>query len=107
VAPILSGQQATQKNQIPPFQAKQQAPEQSGGDLIDFGQNDTPPARIATAADVEQTLRSTSTLQPGDDPSPLIDFQDDLKSNLPKASQKLKRQDTETNSVDEFLDAHS
>jgi hypothetical protein len=105
VTPILRGQHGNEKNHIPPFTPKQQAPAESG-DLIDFGQSDAPPAQIATAADIEQTLRSTST-QPGDSEGPLIDFQDDLKSGLPTVDQKLKRQDTETNSVDEFLDARS
>lgn len=105
MTPILSGQHATEKNQIPAFQAKQNAPAESG-DLIDFGQSDTPPAQIATSADIEQTLRSTST-KPGDNQGSLIDFQEDLKSSLPSVNQKLKRQDTETNSLDEFLDAQS
>ncbi|KIN04166.1 hypothetical protein OIDMADRAFT_40239 [Oidiodendron maius Zn] len=97
VAPILSGQQSTERNPIPPFQARKNTPAESG-DLIDFGQNDT-------AADVEQTLRSTSTSQRGDNQGSLIDFQEDLRSSLPKPSQKLQRKDTETNSLDEFLDA--
>jgi hypothetical protein len=37
----------------------------------------------------------------------LIDFQEDLRSGLPKVSPGLRRQDTETKTIDEFLDAHS
>jgi hypothetical protein len=35
----------------------------------------------------------------------LIDFHDDIKKNLPDTGLGLKRQDTETQSVDEFVDA--
>ena len=95
MTPILSGQHSTEKNRIPPYQAKKEAPAESG-DLIDFGQNDT---------DVEQTLRSTSTSNREDNQGSLIDFQEDLRSSLPQPSQKLQRKDTGTNSLDEFLDA--
>jgi hypothetical protein len=53
--------------------------------------------------DLEQTLRSTSTSPPPNKGS-LIDFHDDLKKDLPEVN-KLKRQDTDTNSMDEFVDA--
>jgi hypothetical protein len=58
--------------------------------------------------DLEETLRSTSTkLQPGNHGS-LIDFHDDVKKNLPAVDGEhntLKRQDTDTQSLDEFVDA--
>lgn len=117
VAPILSGQHGNEKNPIPPFHpqsvagqpaavaaAPAQQPPVTTGDLIDFGQSSTP-ARTAAAIDIEQTLRSTSTSQPGSNQGPLLNFHEDLQSNIPAVDQKLKRQDTETQSVDEFLDA--
>ena len=58
--------------------------------------------------DLEETLRSTSTEpQPGNQGS-LIDFHDDVKKDLPVMDgehNKLKRQDTDTQSLDEFVDA--
>jgi hypothetical protein len=88
-------------------------------DLIDFGQHDAPevqqpliPADLHAAQtqnngqqqkDLEQMLRSTSTSPPPNKES-LIDFHDDLKRGLPDIH-TLKRQDTDTQSVDEFVDA--
>jgi hypothetical protein len=54
--------------------------------------------------ELEQTLRSTST-SPPPEKGVLIDFHEDLKSNLPGEQHKLKRQDTDTQSLDEFVDA--
>lgn len=108
MTPILSGQHTVEQNLIPPFHAPKQNTTAEPGDLIDFGQSDTPPAQVAAATDIEQTLRATSTSHAGDKQGgSLIDFQEDLRSNLPSVNQKLKRQDTETNSLDEFLDAQS
>jgi hypothetical protein len=93
-------------------------------DLIDFGQNDgdvAPPPNYAPAdlkaaqtknngqeqLDLERQLRSTSSHEATQ--GPLIDFQDDLKGALPSVIQNhtatLKRQDTDTKSLDEFVDA--
>ena len=81
--------------------------------------------------ELENTLRSTS--QPKEDAGQLIDFHDDLKRDLPSAVNTpqpsaqatdhsrhaaqdaesiehmatLKRMDTDTNSLDEFVDAES
>jgi hypothetical protein len=131
IIPILPGQKSGESNQIPP-QTKPAAPKTSApktqpsaeNDLIDFGQNDGPigqssppelPADLAAAQtanngqqqkDLENMLRSTSTSPPPDGQSPLIDFHDDLKKNLPSLNaQALKRQDTDTSSMDEFVDA--
>jgi hypothetical protein len=53
---------------------------------------------------MEQTLQSTSTSE-GNQES-LIDFHEDLKNDLPVMdSYALKRQDTDTQSLDEFVDA--
>ena len=127
VTPILRGQVHTEKNPIPPPHHRSSsyastkspttshAPPPSTGDndLIDFGQNDGTsdlPANLHPAQAVnpehqqlEQTLRETSTEQKPQG-SPLIDFHDDLKRDLP-AGGSLTRQDTETSDVDEFVDA--
>lgn len=90
-------------------------------DLIDFGQDDRstgiPPAPPSGPADLyaaqtqnggqrqkdlEEKLKSTSTTSVNNTDS-LIDFHQDLKKDLPNAA--LLRQDTDTNSVDEFVDA--
>lgn len=89
-------------------------------DLIDFGQNDgstIPPAPPSGPADLhaaqtqnggqrqkdlEGKLKSTSTSSVNNTDS-LIDFHQDLKKDLPTAA--LTRQDTDTNSLDEFVDA--
>ena len=61
--------------------------------------------------DLEHTLQSTSTVQ-GQHQNSLIDFHDDLKRDLPAATETpgaatstLYRQDTDTHSLDEFVDA--
>lgn len=61
--------------------------------------------------DLERTLQSTSTVQ-GQNQNSLIDFHEDLKRDLPAAAHTqatatstLYRQDTDTNSLDEFVDA--
>ena len=90
-------------------------PRTGDNDLIDFGQNDgTPnlPANLHPTEAVnenpehqklEQTLRETSTERKPQG-SPLIDFHDDLKRDLP-AGNILTRHDTETSDMDEFVDA--
>jgi hypothetical protein len=117
VAPILPGQKAGGKNPAPaqsPSAGAAAATQKN--DLIDFGQNEGSliPADLKAAQtendgqkqkDLENTLKSTST---SSKEGPLIDFQQDLKANLPEAEQhRLKRQDTDTNSLDEFVDAQS
>jgi hypothetical protein len=135
VTPILRGQSSTEKNPIPPPHTRsesstiipkaaashpppQQPPAAENG-LIDFGQNDGPaPSHIPVdlhasqtnngqqQRDLEQTLRATSRER--NQGGSLIDFHDDLKRDLPGADghvEALKRRDTETSDVDEFVDA--
>lgn len=90
-------------------------------DLIDFGQSDgnagIPPAPPSgpedlyaaqtqnggqRQKDLEGRLKSTSTSSVNNTDT-LIDFHQDLQKDLPNAS--LTRKDTDTNSVDEFVDA--
>jgi hypothetical protein len=133
VTPILPGQKSTEKNPIPkrnpsivsttspskaaPPAAAPAPPPAQENDLIDFGQNDTPtqpqvpiPADLKAAQtedggqkqkDLERTLRSTSNER---GQGGLIDFHGDMKAALPEAH-KLQRQDTDTQSLDEFHDA--
>jgi hypothetical protein len=104
----------------------QQQPEAEQGDLIDFGQNETrqpapmqvkqpnSPSDLKAAQtqnsgwqqkDLEKMLQSTSTTQGNH--GPLLDFQNDMKGSLPSGAshQVLERQDTGTQSLDEFVDA--
>lgn len=117
MTPILSGQQSSQKNVIPPphtstgnpTPASVPAPAPTkpvggGTDLIDFGDTLEPPPSSAGRLEIEQMLQATSTPTPG----PLADFQKDLRNDLPKdgsAPAALLRKDTDTRSVDEFVDA--
>jgi oxysterol-binding protein-related protein 8 len=94
------------------------------GDLIDFGQNDEPqtqkphytsvmPSDLLLAQtqnngqqqkDLEKTLRATSKSPP--QKGTLIDFHEDMNKDLPKLDgSTLKRQDTGSSSLDEFVDA--
>jgi hypothetical protein len=135
VTPILRGQSRTEKNPIPPPHTRSESsttipkttashpplqPPPAENDLIDFGQNDGPtsshlPADLQAAQtqngsqqqkDLEQTLRSTS--QERKKGGSLIDFHDDLKRDLPATDghrEALTRRDTDTSSLDEFVDA--
>lgn len=59
--------------------------------------------------DLEGMLSSTASATAGQSNGPLVDFHDDLRKDLPTADkyQVLHRQDTDTHSVDEFVDAQS
>jgi oxysterol-binding protein-related protein 8 len=135
VTPILRGQKHTEKNPIPPphhrsgsyvstksptISAHPDHPPALENDLIDFGQNDGAanthlPANLQPSQAVhsnpqqqhlEQKLRETSTERKAQDS--LIDFHGDLKQDLPTVdgqSTSLKRHDTDTSSLDEFVDA--
>jgi hypothetical protein len=129
VTPILRGQAHTEKNPIPPPQHRSSSyastkspitshapqPPTGDNDLIDFGQNDEAPDLPANLhptqavkenpkhQKLEQTLLETSTEQKPQG-SPLINFHDDLKRDLP-AGNSLTRHDTETSDMDEFVDA--
>jgi len=137
LTPILRGQKSTEKNAIPPHhrtasydgtaaaQSQTQPPEVhptgKENDLIDFGQDNSttaapqlnvPATTVQTVngtqqpVDIESALKSTGTTQQGS----LIDFHNDLKADLPtvqSASTTLKRHNTDTSSMDEFVDAES
>ena len=107
-----------QENHAPTPVATAQSQE---SDLIDFGQNDDSaiqqppvPADLHAAQTqnhgqqqkaLEQTLQATATqTYPDKNVGSLIDYHDDLKKELPVVN-KLKRQDTDTHSLDEFVDA--
>jgi len=133
VTPILRGQKSNERNIIPHRRAesytstksteatRQKHPE---ADLIDFGQNENSvplnpyaPKDLQVAQtqnngqqqkDLEEILRSTSTEPKDGNQGSLIDFHDDMKKNLPVLdgeNSKLKRHDTDTQSLDEFVDA--
>ncbi|KAN0122625.1 hypothetical protein V8E51_000951 [Hyaloscypha variabilis] len=133
VTPIVRGQKSTEKNPIPPphnrtgsyastkspTTATHPPPVGPESDLIDFGQSDGAagshvPANLHASQAVnnnpqqqhlEQTLRETSTERKAH--GSLIDFHEDLRQNLPATGQStsLKRHDTDTSSLDEFVDA--
>ncbi|KAI0102341.1 Oxysterol-binding protein [Hypoxylon sp. NC0597] len=109
IYPILPGQKPNEFNIPPPHThtAGNSAPENKGGDLIDFGQNDAPAQSSKKENDgneISAMLKSTSREPEG----PLIDFTGDMKKDLPAQSQNqapgLKKQDT-AESNDNFFDA--
>jgi oxysterol-binding protein-related protein 8 len=123
IPPQRQAQPAQANHTLPaPAAAPQPQAQAPQDDLIDFGQHDGAtatlqqpliPADLKAAQtqnngqqqkDLEDTLRSTST-SPPPEKGGLIDFHDDLKSNLPGEQHTLKRQDTDTQSLDEFVDA--
>jgi hypothetical protein len=111
----------TQENQFTPnlLTTSQPQPPTQDPDLIDFGENDRPASqqpllptdpRAAQTQnsgqqqrDLDNTLRSTST-PPHPNKGPLIDFHADLNKELPGVH-KITRQDTNTQEIDEFVDA--
>ncbi|KAF4637045.1 hypothetical protein G7Y89_g1046 [Cudoniella acicularis] len=99
-------------------QAPSHPPTVVENDLIDFSQNDGASAQPVIPADLhaaqtvnnsqqqkdmERTLQTTSIANEGS----LIDFHDDLKASLPQVNHTvpLKRLDTDTQTLDEFVDA--
>lgn len=115
IAPILKGQFSSQANQAaapshqapnppqqhpqslqqqyrPPLQAQQQPHQQS--DLIDFGQSDSTPATSIP-------IRNSSLQQTGQPP---MNAPSGLQEPM-QPDQPLKRVDTLTKDVDEFVDA--
>ncbi|KAF8866597.1 hypothetical protein BDZ45DRAFT_720145 [Acephala macrosclerotiorum] len=102
-------------------------PQSTQNDLIDFGQldnnNSIPPAPPSGPAnlhaahtqnegqqqkELEGRLKSTSTSSVNNQDSGLTDFHQDMHKNLPAVGaddHALKRQDTDTQSLDEFVDA--
>jgi hypothetical protein len=95
---------------------QQPHPLSNQNDLIDFGQNEGTTVPLQIPADLkatqtqnngqqqkelEQVLQSTSTGH--ENKGSLIDFHEDLKKTIPEV--RLQRQDTDTQSVDEFVDA--
>ncbi|KAH8890842.1 oxysterol-binding protein [Thozetella sp. PMI_491] len=113
IYPIVKGQKGSEKNVIPPRASLEatkpvSVPASAEDDLIDFGQNDAPPA---AAAPIDAKHNSTSEIQamlsatgnPAEKGGSLIDFHDDLKKELPSAS--IKRSETQE-SQDSFVDAN-
>jgi len=100
IYPIIKGQQFSQKNAIPPrasFSEPHAGPKDlhsDGGDLIDFAA-ESPPSQLPLAK-TPQAAPGT-----GANDGPLIDYQEDLKRDLPDS---LRRIDS-TESEDEFVDA--
>lgn len=112
IYPIITGQKPDQRNVIPPrtpgpavnsqpvMQPEQHTGKPSQDDLIDFSQNDAPatpapvpvPVPAAGEADITNATQSKdeiekllhSTGKPAE--GPLIDFQDDMKKDLPSAT---------------------
>lgn len=130
IYPIIKGQKPSEQNFIPPRAsaskpstaeapaAEAPAPDNGGGDLIDFGQDDAPapvpaenPAVAAQAAkkdnmhssEIRHMLEDTGKPAPD---GPLIDFAKDLKKDLPPAKADLKRSET-GDSNDVFFDVES
>ena len=107
VAPILKGQTASQNTKAaspekaqPAPQSSSQAPPQqqpplSSNDLIDFGQSDSLPA--SSVPERNSSLQQQTMQQPTNVPSGL---QEPLMPGQP-----LRRVDTETKDLDEFVDA--
>jgi hypothetical protein len=100
VAPILPGQkatappsQATHRNN-PPSKAKPAAPQPDTGDLIDFGSGTATP-QPPENAQKQPVARSNQ------------DLLGELYPEVPGRMAALHRTDTETDSVDEFVDATS
>ncbi|KAM0173942.1 hypothetical protein ACHAPF_006435 [Botrytis cinerea] len=131
--PPQSHQHTEQANPLPPTIPVAAAPapipsqEKDKENLTDLGrespapvQSQYVPADLLAAQtqnngqqqkDLERVLQSTSTVQ-GQNQGSLIDFHDDLRKDLPAATDNqgtaastLYRQDTDTHSVDEFVDA--
>ncbi|KAH8602681.1 hypothetical protein B0O99DRAFT_697133 [Bisporella sp. PMI_857] len=112
---------------LPSASSTNPPPQTPEDDLIDFGQNDAtptashppPPSHFPSdlklaqtenngqqQKDLEKNLRETSISPPPRNPG-LADFHEDLRKDMPPIGQPvpLIREDTDTNSLDEFLDA--
>lgn len=134
VTPILKGQQSTEKNVIPPYNPPTQsqprrhstksstaAPPAASDDLIDFGEPAVSPAIPTAASHGDSDPQAAQTLNSGQgqknreqtlrlagknwEKDSLIDFHEDMKKDLPVAQPALLREDTDTKSIDEFVDA--
>lgn len=122
IYPIVKGQKFNQKNAIPPRgsssepSARAKETHYNEGDLIDFGEDETPyetqlpyeqnqnegPLLSHSrkgASEVQSLLDSTGGHAKE---GPLIDFHHDVKKNLPVG---IKRSESEHESQDEFVDA--
>ncbi|MCJ1271335.1 hypothetical protein MMC22_011235 [Lobaria immixta] len=98
VAPILTGQPRSQQSNPPPSQNRPVQPNSSAhGDLIDFGQSDV----AAHAPAPQAPVRKPPGQQLHSGPQGL---QQPLE---PSIGHPIVRHDTETNEVDEFVDARS
>lgn len=102
IFPIVNGQKPDVRNVIPPhtplatvdsepvMQPVQHGGQQQQDDLIDFGQDDAPAPPVQphdakptqSQGEIAQLLSSTGKPANG----PLLDFQDDLRKDLPPAA---------------------
>jgi hypothetical protein len=86
IYPVLKGQQPSQKNSIPPrnslsgiSRSKEAANSDGVADLIDFGGDDA-----GSTPAVDTSHQGTAHKEDG----PLLDFQEDMKKDLPAPSMK-------------------
>lgn len=109
-------QEGSQDTLVPTGQAgavKQPAPAQQD-DLVDFGQDDATPARShdgAADAQGQQDLLGGDVPKPGEPGHALVPALEKMKLEHSSSDLvgmgKLRRTDSETNDVDEFVDAES
>lgn len=98
VTPILRGQKPNLENSSPPRKENQQQP----GNTSTNGSSDQAQRAL------EETLLNSSTAQ-AKQGSPLLVFHQDLKGGLPSTAEggALHRKDTDTQSIEEFVDAQA
>lgn len=106
VTPILKGQKSSTLNAIPAHHRKENHNPSS-----DHSNAEVTNGSASNQKALEETLSNTST-KDAKEGGPLIDFHEDLKEALPQGKvgggdNVLKRQDTDTQSLDEFVDAES
>ncbi|KAL8943182.1 MAG: hypothetical protein Q9216_001236 [Gyalolechia sp. 2 TL-2023] len=95
VAPILGGQTSQSHHGNGPSHSHQShaQPDAASGDLIDFGESTNP---------IPNSTSTQQQRQPSQAQTPLLDLQDPLQPGHP-----VKRVDTLTSDLDEFVDATS
>ncbi|QSZ31241.1 hypothetical protein DSL72_000804 [Monilinia vaccinii-corymbosi] len=100
-APVSLHPQEKDKENLTDFSSDSPVPAQYQQIPVDLHAAQTP-NNDQQQKDLERILQSTSTVQ-GQHQSSLINFHDDLKKDLPVATDT--RRDTDTQSLDEFVDA--
>ncbi|MCJ1442928.1 MAG: hypothetical protein MMC23_003425 [Stictis urceolatum] len=110
IAPVLPGQKSnehteTQPSVKAPGSDRSQPPAEAAGDLIDFGGAD--PAQVKPQVQAEEQSPVAAVQHPGhaSQSANLLGLDDAASSS--DAHPTVKRLDTETNEVDEFMDARS